>query len=103
MILYDDIEPLQKIRIYDARVETPPHYDTFAQFQYSYHYGDMYAPRIDQEEPLKVECQHFLDCIRNGETPMSDGEQGYELVRILEAASESLQQGGDRVTLATQS
>ncbi len=44
MIVYDDNEPLEKIKIYDKRVETPPHYDTFAEFQYSYHYGDMYRP-----------------------------------------------------------
>src|SRR5260370_9676201 len=66
MIVYDDVPPLEKIRIFDARVERPPHYYTFGDFQYAYHYGDMYAPYIKQEEPLKAECQHFLDCIRTG-------------------------------------
>jgi len=97
MILYDDIEPLQKIRLYDIRVETPPHYDTFAEFQYAYHYGDMYAPRLDQDEPLKIECQHFIDCMRTGDTPITSGEQGLHLVQILEAASESLRQHGAKV------
>ena len=55
MIVYDDVAPLEKIRIFDARVESPPHYDTFAEFQYAYHYGDMYVPYIKQEEPLKTE------------------------------------------------
>ncbi|MGH7989212.1 MAG: Gfo/Idh/MocA family protein, partial [Limisphaerales bacterium] len=64
MIVYDDVAPLEKIRIFDARVERPPHYDTFAEFQYAYHYGDIYSPYIKQEEPLKTECQHFLDCIK---------------------------------------
>jgi predicted dehydrogenase len=100
MIVYDDVAPLEKIRIFDARVETPPHYDTFAEFQYAYHYGDMYAPYIKQEEPLKTECQHFLDCIRNGTRPLTDGRQGLELVRVLEASSESLKQGGASVNLA---
>ena len=99
MIVYDDLEPLQKIRIYDHRVEAPPHYDSFAEFQYSYHYGDMWAPHITQEEPLKVECQHFLDCIRSGDTPISSGQSGLESVRILEAASESLKRGGAKVVL----
>ena len=99
MIVYDDVAPLEKIRIFDARVETPPHYDTFAEFQYAYHYGDMYAPYIKQEEPLKTECQHFLDCIRNGTSPLTDGRQGLELVRILEASSESLRRGGASVNL----
>jgi len=99
MIVYDDVAPLEKIRIFDARVERPPHYDTFAEFHYAYHYGDVYVPYIKQEEPLKVECQHFLDCIRNGTTPISDGKQGLELVEILEASSESLRRGGGPVEL----
>ncbi len=94
MIVYDDVAPLEKIRVFDARVERPPHYDTFAEFHYAYHYGDVYAPYIKQEEPLKTECQHFLDCIKQGITPLTDGKKGAELVRILEASSESLKQGG---------
>jgi len=101
MIVYDDVAPLEKIRIFDARVERPPHYDTFAEFQYAYHYGDVYAPYIKQEEPLKTECQHFLDCIRDGATPLTDGNKGLELVRILEASSESLKLGGSPVGLAS--
>ena len=99
MIVYDDVAPLEKIRIFDARVEIPPHYDTFAEFQYAYHYGDMYAPYIKQEEPLKTECQHFIDCIKNGTTPLTDGHKGLDLVRILEASSESLKLGGAPVSL----
>lgn len=97
MIVYDDVAPLEKIRIFDARVERPPHYDTFAEFHYAYHYGDVYAPYVKQEEPLKTECQHFLDCIRNGGTPLTSGHQGLELVRILEASSESMKLGGAAV------
>jgi hypothetical protein len=78
-------------------VERPPHYDTFGEFQYAYHYGDMYAPYIKQEEPLKTECQHFLDCIKHGTTPISCGRRGTELVRILEASSESLRAGGGAI------
>ena len=100
MIVYDDVAPLEKIRIFDTRVETPPHYDTFAEFQYAYHYGDMHVPHIKQEEPLKVECQHFLDCITGGQVPLTSGRQGHELVRILEASSESLKRGGAPVDLS---
>jgi predicted dehydrogenase len=99
MIVYDDVAPIEKLRIFDARVERPPHYDTFAEFHYAYHYGDMYVPYIKQEEPLKVECQHFLDCIRNGTKPFSSGEQGLELVQILEASSASLKRGGSPIEL----
>lgn len=99
MIVYDDIEPMEKIKIYDKRVEVPPHYDTFAEFQYSYHYGDMRAPYIRQVEPLKVECQHFLDCIRTGTKPDSSGLEGLRVVQILEASNESLRIGGGRVEI----
>jgi predicted dehydrogenase len=100
MIVYDDTEPLEKLKIYDARVEVPPHYDTFAEFQYSYHYGDSYVPYIKQDEPLKLECQHFIDCIRGEATPITGGKAGLEVVRILEASSLSLKQQGQAVNLS---
>lgn len=99
MIVYNDNEPLEKIKIYDKRVEAPPHYDTFAEFQYSYHYGDMIAPYIKQTEPLKVETQHFLDCIQNGKTPESSGVDGLRVIQILEASSRSLKNGGAKVEI----
>jgi predicted dehydrogenase len=101
MIVYDDTEPLEKLKIYDARVEVPPHYDTFAEFTYSYHYGDSYVPYIKQDEPLKLECQHFLDCITQGTVPITNGRLGLEVVKILEASSESLRQQGASVNLGT--
>jgi predicted dehydrogenase len=91
---------LEKIRIFDMRVERPPHYDTFAEFNYAYHYGDVHVPHLKHEEPLKTECQHFLDCINQGTTPLTDGKKGLELVRILEASSQSLKRGGAAVNLA---
>jgi len=99
MVVYDDVPAIEKIKIYDARVERPPHYDTFGDFHYAYHYGDMYVPYIKQEEPLRSECQHFLDCIREGISPLTDGRRGLELVRILEASSQSLKIGGAPVLL----
>ena len=100
MIVYDDLAPQEKIKIFDVRVERPPHYDTFAEFHYAYHYGDMYSPYIKQDEPLKTECQHFLDCIRNGKTPITDGTKGLEVVRILEASTASLKINGGPIELA---
>jgi len=99
MIVYDDVEPIEKIKVYDSRVEVPPHYDDFGEFQYSYHYGDRYVPYLKQEEPLKVECRHFLDCIRSGETPITSGECGLQVVRILEASSKSLKRQGASIHL----
>lgn len=99
MIVYDDVAMNEKIKIYDARVERPPHYDTFAEFQYSYHYGDVYVPYVKQEEPLKLECQHFLECIRTGRRPITCGERGRDVVKILESSSQSLRENGAKQLL----
>lgn len=99
MIVYNDNEPLEKIKIFDKRVEAPPHYDTFAEFQYSYHYGDAYIPYLKQVEPLKAETQHFLDCIRSGGRPETSGLEGLRVVQILEASSRSLKSGGAVVNI----
>ena len=99
MLVYDDMEPLEKIKIYDKRVEAPPYYDSFGEFQYSYHYGDMYAPYLKQIEPLRRECQHFLDCIFAGKKPESSGNEGMKVVQILEAAAESLKTHGSNVKI----
>jgi predicted dehydrogenase len=99
MIVYNDNEPLEKIKIFDKRVVTPPHYDTFAEFHYSYHYGDAYIPYLKQVEPLKAEAQHFLDCIREGKKPETSGLDGLRVVQILEAASRSLKNNGGKVEI----
>jgi predicted dehydrogenase len=103
MIVYDDIATQEKIKIFDVRVERPPHYDTFAEFHYAYHYGDIYCPYLKQDEPLKTECAHFLDCIRLGSVPMTNGAAGMEVVQILEASSESLKNHGAPVDLTARS
>src|SRR5580693_1762231 len=100
MIVYDDLQTHEKIRIYDVRVERPPHHDTFADFHYSYHCGDSYIPYLKQEEPLRAECLHFLECIETGSKPLTDGQAGLELVRILEAASSSLKGHGAPVSFS---
>jgi predicted dehydrogenase len=99
MIVYDDISTQEKIKIFDVRVERPPHYDTFAEFHYAYHYGDTYSPYLKQDEPLRTECQHFLDCIENRTIPITSGDAGREVVRILEASSASLREHGAPIDL----
>jgi len=99
MVVYDDVAQQEKLKVFDVRVERPPHYDTFGEFHYAYHYGDIHVPYIKQEEPLKAECQHFIECIRQGSVPLTNGEKGLELVQILEASSESLKRSGAPVSL----
>lgn len=100
MLVYDDVEVNEKIKIFDKGIETPPHYDTFADFHFSYRYGDILIPRVENQEPLKLECQHFLDCVKSRAKPRTDGESGARVVRLLEAISESMRNAGARVELA---
>jgi predicted dehydrogenase len=94
MVVYDDVSPVEKVKIYDKRVEAPPYTDTFDEFQVSYRQGDVVIPSIDFAEPLRAECEHFIDCVKNGCRPQSDGYVGLKVVRVLEAADRSLRDGG---------
>lgn len=94
MIVYDDVAASEKIKIYDKGVEVPPYTDTFGEFQLQYHHGDIVTPHLSFAEPLRLECQHFVDCVANGTQPQSDGYDGLTVVRILEAAERSLRNGG---------
>ncbi|MDD3642367.1 MAG: Gfo/Idh/MocA family oxidoreductase [Candidatus Krumholzibacteria bacterium] len=98
MLVYDDISSLEKIRIYDKGVDVVPHYDTFGEFQLSYRYGDIHIPKLDDAEPLKLECQHFLDCV-GGVSSRSSGRHGLEVLLVLEAIDRSMRDGGSRITI----
>lgn len=99
MAVYDDVEHLEKIKIYDKGVEAQPYTDTYGEFQCSYRYGDVVIPRIPFSEPLRVECEHFLECIADGAEPQSDGRVGLQVVKALEMAERSLQNGGVQETI----
>lgn len=99
MLVYDDVAQQEKIKIYDKGVVAPPYYDTFGEFQFSYRYGDIVSPRIDDSEPLKKLCTHFIDCIQHARSPKTDGYSGLRVVSILEAATQSLKNGGGPVPI----
>jgi len=105
MVVYDDTETLEKIKIYDKGVLVPNSHSSFGEFQLSYRYGDITIPRLKPEEPLKAELSHFLECIREGKEPLTDGENGYQVVRIIEKINESLKNGGKggRISLCARS
>ena len=94
MLVYDDTSPNEKIKIYDKGVEKPDYYDNFAEFQFSYRYGDIYIPRINEREALSTECGHFVECIKENNTPRSDGYSGLRVIRVIEAAVQSLKEEG---------
>jgi predicted dehydrogenase len=100
MVVYDDVSADAKVTVYDRGVTKKlidqteaslGSYRTYGEFQLLLRAGDVLIPKLDFVEPLKIECQHFVDCIRTGATPVSDGRQGLWVVRALEAAQRSLQ------------
>lgn len=99
MLVYDDVSPAEKIRVYDKGVEVQPHYETFGEFQLLYRSGDVFIPRLDTVEPLKTETGHFLDLIGGQTTALSSGEDGLKVVQILEGACRSMREDGRRIAL----
>lgn len=94
MVVYDDVESLEKLRVYDKGVECIPYTNTFGEFQFAYHYGDITIPQIKLAEPLGLECRHFLECIQEHKRPETDGYNGLKVVQIIERAQCSLRNGG---------
>lgn len=99
MAVYNDVSLAEKIRVYDKGVESPVT-DNFVDFQLSYRHGEITIPYIPWQEPLRLECEHFIQCVREGMVPRSDGLQGLAVVAVLEAANQSLHNGGLRVPVA---
>jgi predicted dehydrogenase len=97
MIVYDDVEPHEKLKVYDKRVDTIRRTDTFGDFQFAYHYGSIVSPYVHFDEPLRLECLHFAESILNGTPPLTDGWNGLRVVEVIEAAQRSLAEGGSRV------
>lgn len=99
MVVYDDLEPSEKIKIYDKGASVAESPDAIRQLLVSYRTGDAWVPKLDSAEALSVEARHFRDCILEGKTPLSDGQAGLRTVRILEAATKSLKLRGQPVDL----
>ena len=99
MIVYDDLEPSDKVKIYDKGVTISPRDEEVYQLLVSYRSGDMWAPKLDQTEGLQTEARHFVDCIEKNEEPDTDGLAGLRVVRVLEAAEKSMNLRGQLVEL----
>jgi len=98
MLVYDDVSPDAKIQLHDKGIfqlhdylEAP---ESFARFQPQIRVGDLLIPTLQFPEPLQTGCRHFIDCIQNGRRPLTDGVTGLRVVQVLEAAEQSLRQGG---------
>jgi predicted dehydrogenase len=105
MIVYDDASTEAKIQLYDKGIDrrgldgSLGDFDSFGKFQLIQRAGDVLIPRIDFSEPLRSECQHFVECVAEGKKPLTDGENGLRVVKVLEAASRSLAAGGASIEL----
>jgi predicted dehydrogenase len=100
MVVFDDVDMSEKVKVYDKGVILDDAAEHVYQRHVGYRTGDMWAPRLDNIEALAVETRHFVDCIRTGATPLSDGRAGWRVVRILEAAHDSMAQRGLPVEIA---
>ncbi|MFA6107766.1 MAG: Gfo/Idh/MocA family oxidoreductase [Candidatus Latescibacterota bacterium] len=100
MVVYDDASADAKIQLFDKGIDRQNiegslgTFDSFGKFQLIQRAGDVLTPRLDFVEPLKVETAHFVECLGQGKRPLTDGENGLRVVQVLEAASQSLRQGG---------
>src|SRR4026209_2127645 len=94
MILYDDLEPSEKLKVYDKGINVTPEPEDVYKMLVSYRLGDMYAPQLDNTEALQTEARHFIDCIENNKQPETDGPAGLRLVNMIEAAETSLRDRG---------
>jgi hypothetical protein len=100
MVVYDDLEPHEKLRIYDKRVSAIRETDTFGDSQFAYHYGSVVSPFLDFDEPLRIECQHFIECVQERREPMTDARAGHRVVQVIDAAQRSLGLNGLEVAVA---
>lgn len=97
MVVFDDMQVREKLKIYDKGIQRPPEYASYGE-SLAIREGDISIPRVAPVEPLSVELRHFIDVARGSETPRSDGADGVRVVRVLEAATRSLAEGGAPIT-----
>ena len=99
MILYDDLEPSEKLKVYDKGITVTRGPEDVYKMLVSYRSGDMWAPRLDNSEALQTEARHFIDCVQNKRPPETDGPSGLRMVKMIEAAERSLRKRGELVEL----
>jgi predicted dehydrogenase len=101
MVMFDDLETSEKVKVYDRGISLNPSPENVYQMLVGYRTGDMYAPQLAVAEALGVEAAHFVDCVARSRPPMTGGEAGLRVVRLLEAATESMAQQGRLVSLGS--
>lgn len=98
-IVYNDLEPAEKIKVYDRGITLNSDAEQRRGILVGYRTGDVWSPHLEGGEPLQSMVQHFAECVRDRKTPLTDGESGLRVVRILDAAQRSIKAQGGRITL----
>jgi predicted dehydrogenase len=93
MVVWNDLAADEKVKVYDKGVQISNREGLY-NLLLSYRSGDMWAPKVDQTEALKAECEYFVDCVQNNKQPFNDGQAGLEVVKMLEAADKSIKERG---------
>lgn len=96
MAVFEDTKATEKVKVYDKGVDVQEEYETYGEYL-SLRSGDILVPQIENDEPLMLECEHFLEAIRERKSPLSDGREGRKVVGILNAAQKSLENSGEPV------
>ena len=100
-LIYNDLDPVEKVKVYDSGITVREgDVEGLRNVLIDYRTGDIHSPRLGQAEPLRNVASHFVECIEQGKTPLSDGEGGLRVVKILDAAQKSIEQGGVRIDIA---
>jgi len=99
MITYDDVEPSEKIKVYDKGIRFTDDPKQIQEMRVGYRTGDMWAPKLAVTEALRTEGEHFVDCVIHGKTPKTDGQLGLRVVELIEAACASMRRRGETVTI----
>ncbi len=98
-IVFDDLNNLEKIKLYKKGISVDKSYVNFGEFQLLLRDGDILSPKVDPQEPLRLQCQHFISCLKTGKRPFTDGNNGAEVVKVMNAIDKSLKAGGRTVKI----
>lgn len=99
MLAFDDVSVTEPIKIFDKGISYEKPFGSYGDFHLQVRDGDILIPKVQPSEPLRLECENFIEAITQGKQPLTTGQNGYDVVKVLEAATESLKSGGRRITI----
>lgn len=98
-VVFDDLNNLEKVRLYKKGISVDKSFVNYGEFQLLLRDGDILSPKVDPQEPLRLQCQHFIDCVRKKKQPFTDGKSGAQVVKVMNAIDKSLKSNGRTIKL----